>query len=424
VWLRGGGAIRRLRWIGRLATLAVWLGAAHGTPADAQTPALERQYLTGDWNGVRPLLSEHGFQPYLTYTGTMWANVNGGRETGMRFNGYLDFGADIDLAKLGAWDGLGFHADFHWYQGDGPTKHLIGGDLAQALGDWEAAATFRVFNLYVRQALADDRVVIKLGQIAADTDFMISRYGGIFLNAAFGDLPSQNLNLDAPVYPLAAPGVFASARPWSSVTARFGAYTGDAGDDVAGNHGFEWGFGNNAGYTFFSELAAAAPATWGVPATYTLGGIYDTGGSAQFGTGAERDAHYELYLMVDQALLANADGDPILGAFAGISGSPQDARNVVGIYADAGLAWFGPLPSRPKDVVGIAVSVLRFTNDFQAQEQAMGTPVGDGETVLEVTYQVQIAPWLVLQPDAQFFFDPPFSRRDAQALGSELVAIF
>ena len=176
-----------------------------------------------------------------------------------------------------------------------------------ALSDWEAADTFRVYNLYVRQALDDDRVVIKLGQIAADTDFMVSRYGGIFLNAAFGDLPSQNLNIDAPVYPLAAPGVFASGRPWPWLTGRFGAYTGDAGDDVAGNHGFGWKLGNNAGYTFFSELAASAAGCC-LPATYTLGGIYDTGGSDQFGTGAERDAHYELYLMVDQALLADDHG--------------------------------------------------------------------------------------------------------------------
>jgi hypothetical protein len=37
---------------------------------------------------------------------------------------------------------------------------------------------------------------------------------------------------------------------------------------------------------------------------------------------------------------------------------------------------------------------------------------------------VAIAPWLVVQPDAQFFFNPPFSRRDAQAIGVQVVAIF
>jgi porin len=114
----------------------------------------------------------------------------------------------------------------------------------------------------------------------------------------------------------------------------------------------------------------------------------------------------------------------VLGVFAEITGSPQDLRNVVGLYAGGGIALFGPLPSRPKDVLGLAGSVLRFTNDFQAHEEAAGTPVGAGEAVLELTYQIAIAPWLVVQPDAQFFFNPPFSRRDAQAIGAQVVAIF
>jgi porin len=420
-WIRC--AVRRRHTAQVVATLGA-LASVLGTSLAAAQPAeLERQYLTGDWNGVRPAFSAYGFQPYLTYTGLMWSNLAGGDETGVRVNGYLDFGVEVDLAKLGAWDGLGFHSDFHWWQGNDPTESLIGGTPSQALSGWEAADTFRVYNIYLRQAVFDDRLVVKLGQIAADTDFMVSRYAGIFLNGAFGDLPSQNLNIDAPVYPLAAPGVFASGRPWPWLTGRFGAYTGDAGNDVAGNHGFEWKIGNNAGYTFFSELAAAPP-DWTLPGTYTLGGIYDTGGSDQFGTGAERGVHYELYLMIDQALIVNDQGDPAVGAFARISGSPQDDRNVVGIYADAGLAWFGPFAWRPRDVLGAAVSVLRFTQDFQQEMQMAGAPVGDGETLLEVTYQVAITRWLVVQPDAQFFFNPAVSRRDAQSVGAEVVAIF
>ena len=422
-WGRASSRVCRAR-SARLGRHLIAVGALIGltaavAAADDDGSLLERHNLTGDWNGVRPLLNEHGFAPYLTYTGTFWANLAGGRQTGVEPNGYLDFGLEVDLAKLGAWEGLGFHIDFHWWQGDEPTKKLIGGLLAMALSDWEAASTFRVFNIYLRQALDGDRWVFKIGQISADTDFMISRYGGVFLNAAFGDLASQNLNLDAPVYPLAAPGVFASGRPWPWLTGRFGAYTGDAGDDVAGNHGFGWELGNNAGYTFFSELAASPPDGMLLPASYTLGAIFDTGGSAQFGTGVQRTFHYEIYLMVDQALLVDTEGDPVLGLFARMSGSPQDARNVVGIYADGGLAWFGPLPQRPKDTAGIAVSILRFTQDFQQQTGSLG-----GETAVELTYQFAIAPWLVVQPDAQFFFEPAISRTNAYALGGDVVAIF
>ena len=387
-------------------------------------PLLERQNLTGDWFGVRPALSTAGLKPYLVYTSTLWGNVNGGQTTGVQLNGYLDAGIDVDFHQMGLWHGFGAHPDFHWYEGREPTQRLIGGLAAMALSGWEAAATFRVYNLYLRQSLGEnDRFVIKLGQIAADGDFMISRYGGVFLNAAFGDLPSQNLNLDAPVYPLAGPGIFLAAQFDSWLKGRFGAYTGDAGEDVAGNHGFEWKLGDNAGYTMFWELAATPPAQW-LPATYTLGAIYDTGGADQFGPAADRTAHYELYAMVDQALVADDSGAPVLGAFARIAGSSQDRANVVSVYGDGGLAWFGPIPSRPDDVLGIAFSVPRFTDDFQQQEQAAGTPVGGGETALEATYQIAVAPWLIVQPDAQFFFNPSTSRRNAQALGCEVSVVF
>ena len=54
---------------------------------------------------------------------------------------------------------------------------------------------------------------------------MVSRYGGLFLNGGIGDLVSQNLNLDAPVYPLAAPGLSGRLRPRPWLTARGSAPT-------------------------------------------------------------------------------------------------------------------------------------------------------------------------------------------------------
>ena len=400
-----------VRFVAMLAALALT------APARAQS-LLERQTLTGDWNGVRPALSAHGVDVYLTYTGSMWANVAGGRATGVRWNGFLDFGVESDLAQMGAWDGLGFHADFHWWQGERPTKQLIGGIRAQTLSEWEAAATLRVYNLYLRQAFADDRVVVKLGQIAADTDFMVSRYGGLFLNGGIGDLVSQNLNLDGPVYPLAAPGLSVQLRPRPWLTARLGAYTGDAGRDVAGNHGFGWTVGKDAGGAFFSEIAVDQQRR--LPGTYTLGGIYATDSSAQAGLGPLRGSHSDLYLMVDQALVAGARGQPVLAAFARIAGSPQTARNVVKINADAGVVLFGPLRSRPGDALGVAVSLFRFNDDFRQRSRAT---VGGGQTVVELNYQLAIAPWLVIQPDAQFFFDPAISGRNAQALGIQVTVI-
>ena len=139
----------------------------------------------------------------------------------------------------------------------------------------------------------------------------------------------------------------------------------------------------------FGELAATPPDGW-LPATYTLGAIYDTGGSDQYGPADDRVSHYELYGMIDQAIVASDAGDPVLGAFLRVSGSTQDRLNVVGLYADGGIAWYGPIASRPDDVLGLAASILRFTSDYRARQQSVGTPVGAGETVLELTYQAEI----------------------------------
>ncbi|MEO8602757.1 MAG: hypothetical protein ABI629_09285 [bacterium] len=94
-----------------LLSVLLMVGSARGE--DAASGALEQQTLTGNWGSVRPALSEHGLKPYLTYTSMLWGNVNGGQATGVQVNGYLDFGLDVDLAKLGFWQGFGAHADFH-----------------------------------------------------------------------------------------------------------------------------------------------------------------------------------------------------------------------------------------------------------------------------------------------------------------------
>jgi porin len=387
--------------------------------AQAQS-LLERNTLTGNWKGVRPTLEAYGFKPYLTYTAMLWANLGGGVKRGVEPDGYLDFGVDVDFAKLGAWKGLGGHIDFHWWQGEEPTEKLIGGLLAMALDEWEAASTFRVYNIYLRQSLDDDRWVFKVGQIAADSDFMLSQYAGVFLNATFGDLPSQNLNLDAPVYPLAAPGVFASGRPLSWLIGRLGAYTGQPGSDVAGNHGFDWKLGNNAGYVLFAELGFTLPKSMRA-GTYTLGGIYSTNSPPQFGDLTQASEHYELYGFFDQPLLVDAAGATRLGLFSHIGGTPQTQNTVVDIYFDAGLALFAPFRSRPNDVVGLAFAVTHFADDFRDE---VNNSTGAGERILELTYQVAVTPWLVVQPDFQCAFNPPVSRRDAQSLGIQAVALF
>ena len=414
------------RWTGVRALLGIavallpLVGVSSVAAQDAvQNPdLLEREYLTGSWRGWRSKVAASGFEPYLVYTGSMWSNLAGGLRTGTEFDGYVDVGFGVDLDKLGLWKGLGLQVSGHWFQGRQPSAELVGVDESQAVNLWEASNAIRVFNLYLTQSFGDDGV-LQIGQMAVDSDFMISRYAGTFLNGTFGVLPPQDVNIDAPIYPLAGPGVYASSSLVGGLAGRLGAYTADAGVDVAGNHGFGWQLGNAAGYAFFGELTAdVEPA--GLPGAWTLGGYYAAVRERKLDASGYVYAQWSGWVMVDQALRVDALGDPVVGVFARFGYSPDDERNVVGLYADAGVNVFGVLPGRPHDVLGFAGSVLELTDDFR---RAGSVPVA-GEGILELTYQIVVTPWLTVQPDLQYVIDPDANGRDATVAGLELVATF
>jgi porin len=394
--------------------------AQDGAPAAS---ASDGDRLTGNWGGLRDRLEQRGIEPWLVYTGAMWSNVAGGIRTGTEFDGFVDLGTSLDLAKLGAWKGLGFEASLHWFQGREPSTELVGVDLAQAVSLLEAASTIRAYNLYFTQTIGTS-VLLQVGQMAVDSDFMVSRYAGTFLNASFGDLPSQDVNLDAPAYPLAAPGIYLQSELSEHVTSRVGVYTADAGLDVASNHGFGWQLGRNVGCTTFAELALDA-APGGLPGTYTLGGYYANVRKPQLDGTGYAYGQWSGWVMVDQALRLDAMGDPAVGVFARFSYSPDDQVDIAGVYADAGISIYGPIASRPDDVLGLAGSVLRLTHDFLQSEAAAGTVASGGEAVLELTYQIAATPWLVVQPDVQYVLDPlAAGGADATVLGLEVVATF
>lgn len=427
---RGGGAEPRERgaavWWRASPQLLVWLAlgvaCARGDDATEQPSLLERDQLSGDWGGSREDLKAYGIVPYLLYTGSMWSNVDGGIRTGTEFDGYLDFGFGLDLGTLGLWDGLKLQASWHWFQGRSPSTELVGVNLSQAVNPWEASNAFRFFNLYLSQSFGD-QAELRIGQMAVDSDFMVSRYAATMLNAAFGDLPSQNLNLDVPVYPIAGPGIYATGPLGSALIGRLGFYTADTPPDTAGNHGLEWKLGNNAGYAAFAELSLnASPAA--LPGAYTLGGYFASVRQPALDGRGTVHAQWMGWVMVDQALRVDEQGNPQVGVFARFSYAPNDERDVAEYYGDAGLNVFGAVPGRPKDVLGFAGTVLRFTDDFLANPPASTTLQAGGEAVLELSYQINATPWLVVQPDLQYVIDPVAADENATVIGLEMVLTF
>jgi porin len=78
-------------------------------------------------------------------------------------------------------------------------------------------------------------------------------------------------------------------------------------------------------------------------------------------------------------------------------------------------------PWRPHDALSFGFAYLRFGRDYVAALRATGEDVSGYQGSLELVYRAQLAPWLTLQPDVQYFFEPHFSRRDTFAIGLRVV---
>ena len=119
-----------------------------------------------------------------------------------------------------------------------------------------------------------------------------------------------------------------------------------------------------------------------------------------------------MYGIVDQMVWQkpNAKGDGV-GVFLLAVGAP-DAFNQSNLFIEGGMNWIGPFEGRETDVLGLGVSYLaispatrQYGNDVLFYTGS-GSPYRSNETVIEVTYLFEAAPWLALQPDLQVVINP------------------
>jgi hypothetical protein len=342
---------------------------------------------------------DSGFEPSLVWTGEAWADVSRGNDIHSLFDSLFTLGFEQDLSvptKISKAGRIGVSAFYYTQSGDGSL-----GNLSSSQGDFSnilSGEMARVFEIYYANDFETKigNIGFRVGQLAADEDFMGMDYSDIFLNSSFGALPNVSPAQLFSQYNVATLGLVAYYS-YENFDATFGLYNGNLGEDVSSNNGFDYSntFDTVAlwyqfGYNY--EIG-------GLAGRVMFGGNYHSDASKANYDAIETKGFYSFYFGVQQALINNDNGNAMIGAYARVGIVPESEASDQNFYIDFGLNWFAPIPGRDDDVLAIGVSIVE-------NERGSRVDYDHYESAIEVTYKCQLTPAISIQPDLQIFLNP------------------
>ena len=460
-----------MAWISRrglvagIGASAAWFGAAlaqvdeNGIGPNSIARSLPEN---GDPAGLRGWLANRGVTFNSIYTGEVFGNVAGGVKRGAVYQGKLELNATADLERIAGLDGLTLYGNaFQIHPTAGISRRFVGN--FQTISAIEALPSTRLSELWLEQKSDDGTLGIRVGQLAADSEFFIAGYSLPFINSDWPAIAKQNLPSGGPAYPFAAPGIRVKWEPtpqWSILAAIF--------DGDPAGRGIRTPEARNRTGTRFPLSDPAflmqemqyrynqAPDASGLAGIVRVGawehlarfdaqrfGPTNEETAGGTGTGARRlKGNFGVYGIVDQQIYRLPGGDANSGitAFTRVSASPSD-RNLVKFYLDGGVLFTGMLPGRPADVVGATFlwsEISGAARAFDLERAALSgqsAVVRDREIALELSYVAQIRPGWTVQPDVQYIFhpgghvarpgaDPTMPIRDSVVLGLRTTVVY
>jgi len=402
---------------------------------DLQTPGTLSQglkswwngpYFTGDWDKIRTRLATHGIEFVSTYVIDTLGSVAGGKRQSFAEDSSLGMDLNVDFEKAASLKGLQFHVSMVYRQGN---------NLASDIGNKFPPSSIygseqiRLYNLYVEQAVFDDKLSLKFGRLGAGDDFAQSPLYWTFLTNSIDGCPiNLPINFFFTVYPTSTWGARLKFHPTSAFMWKGGIYHQDSGVGRNAAHGadFTW---RDKGLLYIQELSYLPnqyPAAKGMPGNYKLGLFYSTGdfkdqyldknGSSYALTGLpqrERNGNYGLYFHADQQIYREPGPkkDQGLTPLFVMVFQPTNV-NQIPFFFDGGLIYKGLVPKRDDDVTAVGFAWGAWSRNLNKYQHDAGLYEQKYEVILEATYKIAVNQWLYIQPDVQYIINPSGGTKD------------
>jgi porin len=394
------------------------------TTADSPKGWLERDTMTGDWGGHRTSLEKEGIDLRADYMSESAANPVGGIKQAARYTQQITFGADLDLGHLAGVSDAKIQITFSDRAGKSLSADAIGSQFSvQAL--FGAGQNFRLSELNYQQDLLHREITLELGWSPIGDNFGNPMVFCYFQNGTIcGHANAMTKNSGANNFPTGQWGARVKVSPTSKFYASTGIYQVNPLQEDS-DKGFDLSFSGTGVFIPVEFGWLPGQGKGELPGIYKVGGYYnssstpdvftDVNGFSAGLTGAPfatRNGRWGSYVMADQVVYHERPDSPRGLRIGGMVGMGDAATAKYRYFLAGGGQYQGMFPRRDNDFVSLAISYVR-NNDrltlFQ-EDRNIVAPGSVGvqtyESVIEVDYSVQVAPWFALRPNLQYLINP------------------
>jgi len=392
---------------------------------------INRNYLSGDWWGIRNNLSESGLNFEFVYTGELFSNVYGGNNRGTTTLDNIDIIFYSDLEKSLGWGNTNLLVYFLGNNGGSPSD-LVG--TSQGVSNIEAFPTWKLYQILLKKYFFDKQFSIAVGLYDMNSEFDTRETSRIFIN------PSHGIGAEIAKSGLNGPSIF----PTTSVALRFkyefknGNYFQTAVlDGAPGNlynpHGTQIVFNKNDGLLLITEFGIdnrideklnykIGFGVWGYTHDFKRNNFI--GYSKNI---ISLEKNYGFYLTAEKKFASYfKNRSKSLYGFIRI-GYANKNINPVDFYFGTGIKIIGLYSGRYDDELGFALALSHNSLVYRNSTVILqNVSIKTFELNLELTYSMQLTPWLNIQPDIQYILNPSYTTHSKSAfvVGSRMQLNF
>lgn len=324
------------------------------------------------------------------------SNISGGIKDGNNTLGLLDVNTWYYINK-GFLKNTGFNVHLIKTTNAKPSEDLIG-DI-QTVSNIEGRSTRFFYELLVYYKI--NKINFTIGLHDMNSEFNVSETALNFINSSFGIFPVVTLNFPTSTFPITTFGTVIS-------------YNTKRLDIAGGLYNFNYEFSENEtfnvdqhfyqkGFFAISELRYRWFNDYGKTVEIKGGGFFKKGNNEKdLSSPAENvsDKNYGLYFVGDFKL-KQFDISRSLMSFVQIGHAPT-RKNLSSEYYGLGISLISEGKKYFPHHIGLALAYVKL-NDLEGNKFVNS---GRYESTIELTSDIQILNYFVLQPDIQYIISP------------------